>query len=300
MAILIDIRRDNLLLHLLFKSLFELSRTRVDYLAHLTGRGPPEPIGPWPSKPVDAIVRYVDETPPLRGPALEALRARIVRTLQTYGVPLSTADLQTIARFHSRFIEEGASLRFNTTGRAPQFDYPTYRDLLLEVDTTGAQRGFLASEESFQFVKALQARHLVVPIVGDLSGSSALAAVGRFLQTRGERVSSFYTSNVEYYLFRQGTFDRFIGNLTGLPRAGNAVVIRSVFGGGLTPPRPGYNSVSLTQPIQALLNGYARGQFRQYRELTLGELTLGSGLYFWRRVNRSCPRRQPKLTRRQK
>ena len=38
LAILIDIRRDNLLLHLLFKALFAEARTRAAYLAMLTGR----------------------------------------------------------------------------------------------------------------------------------------------------------------------------------------------------------------------------------------------------------------------
>ena len=38
---IVDVRRDNLLLHLLFKSLFTLARTRVEYLAMLLGRPVP-------------------------------------------------------------------------------------------------------------------------------------------------------------------------------------------------------------------------------------------------------------------
>src|SRR5437868_7743019 len=37
-AFIIDIRRDNILLHLFFKALFQLSRTREDYLSMLFGR----------------------------------------------------------------------------------------------------------------------------------------------------------------------------------------------------------------------------------------------------------------------
>ena len=44
-AFIIDIRRDNLLQHLLFKSLFVLSRNRVEYLSLLFGRPPPEDAG---------------------------------------------------------------------------------------------------------------------------------------------------------------------------------------------------------------------------------------------------------------
>src|ERR1700741_3433145 len=40
-AYIIDIRRDNLLLHLLFKAIFARAPDRVTYLALLTGRSPP-------------------------------------------------------------------------------------------------------------------------------------------------------------------------------------------------------------------------------------------------------------------
>ena len=51
--------------------------------------------------------------------------------------------------------------------------------------------------------------------------------------------------------------------------APHAVIIRSVFGGGGVRPLPGYLSSSILQPVQQLLDGYARGQFRQYFELTV-------------------------------
>src|SRR6478735_5743887 len=40
-AFIVDVRRDNLLLHLLFKALFAQARTRVDYLSLLFGRAAP-------------------------------------------------------------------------------------------------------------------------------------------------------------------------------------------------------------------------------------------------------------------
>src|SRR5262245_12558489 len=52
-AFIIDIRRDNLLLHLLFKALFAASRTRVEYLALLTGRAPPDHIDSWRDDPLE-------------------------------------------------------------------------------------------------------------------------------------------------------------------------------------------------------------------------------------------------------
>ncbi len=265
-AFMLDIRRDNLLLHLLFKSLFAMAHTRVEYLALLFGRPPPDPAGAWATKPIEALAAHIDAARPLSATALAALRARVSEQLATTSVPLSAADRETIARFHGQFIAAGLSLQFNSTGRAPQFGYPTYRDLMLEVDRAGTQRSFLASEADFQFVKGLQDRDLVIPVVGNLAGPSALAAIGKSIVRRGERLSAFYASNVEFYLFREGSFARFIDNLRQVPRSDRAVVIRSVFGGAGS-PAPGYNSASLIQPIGVLVDGFAKGQFREYWEL---------------------------------
>jgi hypothetical protein len=105
----------------------------------------------------------------------------------------------------------------------------------------------------------LQARNMVIPVVGDLSGRGALVAIGRWLREHNERLSVIYASNVEFYLFREGTFPRFVDNLSRLPRADRAVLVRSVFGGG--------SSVSLTQPVSELVDGFAAGRYRGYWEL---------------------------------
>src|SRR5688572_13822122 len=93
-AFMIDVRRDNLLLHLLFKALFELSRTRIDYLAQLTGRPVPADIEAWRGAPVDRLVAYIDGSP--AGSAVTALRARVDEAIARTGVPLSAADRATI------------------------------------------------------------------------------------------------------------------------------------------------------------------------------------------------------------
>jgi hypothetical protein len=270
LAIVIDIRRENLLLHLLFKALFAEARTRVEYLALLTGRPVPRALAGWRGRPIDAIVEYIDRTRPVPDADLRATRARLVRVIDSFGVALSHSDRAIIERFHRRFIAEGLSLQFNTTGRPPQYDYPDWRTLLLEVDRGGTQRSYLASEDDFQFVKRLQKEDRIVPVVGDLGGKSALAAVARFLSQSDLRVAAFYTSNVEFYLFSDGRFTEFIANLRRLPRLPDGLIVRSVFraGGAGAVRLPGYNSASLTQPIETLVDGYASGRFRTYRDLT--------------------------------
>jgi hypothetical protein len=260
-AYVVDVRRDNLLLHLLFKALFARSRTRVEYLAQLTGRPVPADIEPWRAAPVDRLVAHVDGSAAVPA-AVDRLRKALDQAIAAMGVPLSPEDRATIDRFHRRFIADGLSLMFQSTGRPPQSYNPTLRDLLRETDESGRQASYLASEDAFQFVKGLQARDLVIPVVGDLSGPSAVAAIGRALEARRERLSAFYVSNVEFYLYRAGTFPRFVANLGKLPHLPNAVVIRSIFGRGAA-ARPGDASVNQLQAIDELLREHAAGRGRQ-------------------------------------
>jgi hypothetical protein len=265
-AFIIDVRRDNLLLHLLFKSLFALSRTRVEYLALLLARPVPTSLEGWKGAPVDELVGRVD-TAPLPATGVDAIRARVDGAIRRFGVPLSAQDRGTIDRFHRRFIEAGLSLQFQSTGRSPQRHYPTYRDLLLETDSEGRPGNYLASEDAFQFVKQLQARDLVVPVVGDLAGPAALASIGRAIRARGETLSAIYTSNVEFYLFRDGRFPRFVSNLKDLRVSDRSVLIRSAFNSYRTAPRRGSGSISIVHTVRDLLDGFAAGRFRRYDEL---------------------------------
>ena len=265
MAFIVDVRRDNMLLHLLFKALFAESRTRVEYLAQLLGRPVPADLQPSRTAPVDRLVAYVDGAAPL--PAVADLRRRLDAAVARTGVPLSAADRATIDRFHRRFIADGLSLRFESTGRPPQSYNPTLRDLLRETDATGRQANYLAAEDAFQFVKRLQAEDLIVPVTGDLSGPTAIAAIGRLLAGRRESVSAFYVSNVEFYLFGAGRFPQFVANLERLPRTRSTVLIRSVFGRFAASTRAADASASSLQPLDDLLREHAAGRIRSYADI---------------------------------
>jgi hypothetical protein len=262
-AFIVDVRRDNLLLHLLFKSLFGLARTRVEYLCMLLGRAAPSNLEAWRNAPLDRIVAHA-EGPGLGAGPVAVLRAKVDAAIARMGVSLSRDDRATIDRFHRRFIEAGTALRFQSTGRPPQSHYPSYGDLLLERDPDGQHANYLASEEHFQFIKSLQQRNLVIPVVGDLGGPRALAAIGTLLQQRKERLAAFYTSNVEFYLFSDGKFTAFVNNLNRLPRAPRSVIIRSVFGRYAW---PGGGSSSRLQPVAELVEGFGKGRFQYYGEL---------------------------------
>ena len=269
-AFIVDIRRDNLLLHLLFKALFSMSSTRVAYMSQLFGRPVPEPLASWQDADVMRLVGHIDGTLPTPEDT-ERLRARTDVVIRSFGVPLSAEDMATIDRFHRAFIARGLSLRFEVTGRVPLPGYyPSYRDLLVETDREGHLGNFLAAESDFQFVKGLEARDLVIPVVGDLGGTKALPAIGDLLTARGERVSAFYASNVEFYLSGSGTFRRFLDNLARLPRTPRSVLIRAIFGGYILPQSvPGYTSTSLVQGIKELLDGFSTGKYQGYDDLLM-------------------------------
>ena len=268
-AFLVDIRRDNLLLHLLFKALFWMSGTRAEYVSLLFGRTAPEDLDAWREADLGRLVAYIESAAPSE-PATARLRARVDATIRSFGVPLSETDFATLDRFHRSFISEGLSLTFSIAGSTPRGYYPTYRELLLETDRQGGSWNFLASEDDFQFVRSLERRDLVVPVVGDLGGPVALNAIGRLLAARDEPVSAFYVSNVEYYLAGEGRLQSFLDNLARLPHTERSVLIRSVFGGYVLPQSaPGYFSTSLVQPIDELLEGFSSGRYRRYDDLLL-------------------------------
>jgi hypothetical protein len=254
-AFLIDVRRDNLLLHLLFKALFAMSDTRADYLCHLFGRRLQPPPDQWAGANLERIVAQLDAVPPRDDVAV--LRRQVDAQIARAGLALSAQDFSTIDRFHRSFIDNGLSLRFHSHGRAPRSYYPSYRELLLETDREGHPGNFLASESGFQFVKRLQQHDRIIPVVGNLAGPSALVSIGRAIRQRGEQVSAFYTSNVELYLFQDAVFPRYIENLASVPRNSRSVVIRAIFSGFavVTGPGspPGYASMSQVQPIDAVL-----------------------------------------------
>ena len=267
-AFIVDIRRDNLLLHLLFKAIFAASRNRVEYVSLLTGRPAPDRVETWRDASIERIVAYIDETKPTAAATAGEDVERLHAAIRRYGVPVSAKELQTIDRFHAAFIEEGLSLRFHSTGRPSRAYYPTYRDLLLETDRRGKKLCFLASEDDFEFVKALEARDAVIPVVGDLSGPHAVAAIGQWMAQRGLRLSAFYVSNVENYLFRDGVYARYVENLKRLPHSERSLIIRAIFGGyNLPDSAPGYYSTSTVQNFNELLANCAAGRCRSYADL---------------------------------
>lgn len=270
-AFMIDIRRDNLLMHLMFKALFQRSRNRLEYLSRWTGRSVPQDVARWSSAPIDSILLMVDSLPV---DSTGAETDSIIAAVRRYGVPLLPPDTATIRRFHAEFVRLGLDLRFTSTGRAPRFYYPTLRQLILERDLEGNRAGYLATEAAWGVVRDLEARDRIIPVVGDLAGSTAFPAIGREIAARGERVSALYVSNVEMYLWRDGSFPVFATNAARLPRDPRSVIIRSFFGGGFGQShplnRPDHMSTQLVQTLDDFARREARGWSSYWELVTQG------------------------------
>ena len=269
-AYMIDLRRDNLLQHLLYKALFDLSRNRAEYLALLLARPVPGNIASWDRRGIDQIIAYMDSVTPRRE-VFDSTRAAVARKAVGYGIPLDAQDLETIGRIHGRFAGSGLDLQYESLNRPSRRNYPTFRELILERDLDGNQANYFVSEDDFQFVKSLHAKNLIVPVVGNLAGDHALRAVGRDIAARGERVSTLYVSNVEFYLMREGAFEAFADNVKTLPRNERSVVIRSYFNGPYTYGHPqwvpGYFSTQILQTLESLVTEYSRGGYSTYLDL---------------------------------
>jgi len=267
-ALMIDIRRDNLLQHLLFKALFARSHNRVEYLCAFFGKPLPKTKG-WESKGIKELVEYIDGTAS-DVKLFEKTLKEVRQEVQRYGIPLSQTDLETIGKVQRAFFTAGLDIRYSSYHRPPRSIYPPYRELLLETDLAGNQNNYFNSEEEFQFLKKLEDQDMIVPIVGDLSGPQAVKAIGQYIAEIKEHVSAFYVSNVEFYLQRQGTFDKFIENLRTLPIDNRSVMIRSYFNyyaPAHPQAEPNHFSTQLMQRIDDLLKQCAAGECESYNDI---------------------------------
>lgn len=267
-AIIIDIRRDNLLQHLLFKALFARSRNRIEYMCTYFGKPFPKTKG-WENRSAKDLVEYIDGTAS-DATLFERTLKEVRRDVQKFGIPLSQSDLETIAKVQRAFFGAGLDIKYSSYHRPPRSIYPPYRDLLLETDLAGQQQNYLNSEGDFQFIKKLEDQDMIIPVVGDLSGPQAVRAIGQYIVEIKERVSAFYVSNIEFYLQRQGTFDRFVENLKTLPIDNRSVIIRSYFNyyaPAHPQAEPNHFSTQLMERIDDLIKQCAGGECDSYNDI---------------------------------
>lgn len=257
LAIIVDIRRDNMLTHLFFKALFELSDNRLVFLQNLFARDVDGADATAGDVDVLQLMQQVSEAVVVDPTVQQAIREAVLQQVRQSGVALEEADFVKIGQIHAEFIEKGPALRFTSHGRAPQSYYPTYAQLITETTLSGEYVSFLAEEAYFQRLKKMQEENRVVPVVGDFAEDYALPAIGKYLKEQGLTVHAFYTSNVEFYLMRGQKINKFAANVAQLPLGAQSIFIRSYFNrwrAGHPLSVPGYGSTQLMQPVATMLS----------------------------------------------
>lgn len=213
MAFVVDIRRENRDLHLLYKALFTLASDRADFVSRLFSR--PRPAGLGSSSSVQEILtRYAGVAPSLDQFNRNTALVRDL-LLKQHGFPLTEPELAWIDRVFKAFYTSGPEIQFWETSDTKALN-PTYRQLMIARDAFGRSRSFLASEDGFAFVKDLQSKNMIVPVVGDFGGPSAIRRIGDYVRARSEVVHAFYGSNVGVYLTNKQTY-AFCMSLATLP-----------------------------------------------------------------------------------
>jgi hypothetical protein len=268
-AFLVDIRRQAVIQHLMYKALFHLSKDRVEFLARLLSRRLAGKNAPDIHSSLSELMEYFSSAP-ANASYYSSNLAEIERTIQSeFEFPLSKEDRNSLTGIYKSFYAEGLdqSFKFNFSRRG-RFGagMPSLRDLIELTDPNGKPGNFLAVNEDYQFVRDLQEKNRIIPIVGDFAGRKAFRAIADYLRQHSYAVNVFYTSNVEMYLFENDVFAKFIENVKALPITPGSLFIRSAQSQYLN-PYPDYRMATLLQYISVFLKDQKSGRYPNYPAL---------------------------------
>lgn len=265
LAFITDIRRQNMLLHLMYKALFELSDNRAEFLSKLFSRPMPRSL-PKNAAP-DALFESLRSQTADWEAAKRNLDALLDHLRRRHRFALGVEDSRTIEHVYNQFVTAGPDIRYSSTNGPGFRRFPSYSDLMRQTDEEGSRHSYIASEEHFQIIKTLETDNRIVPLVGDFAGDKALRSVGRFLRRHGATVTAFYTSNVEFYLFQSDDWKKFFNTVAGMPLDRESLFIRAYFNNWGNWSNPGGSvtrSETLLDGMSGLIAEFEAGRIRDY------------------------------------
>ena len=265
MAFIVDIRRQAVMQHLMFKAMFELARDRADFISLLFAR--PRPAG---IDSTTGIQKIWDLYWPVRTDSATGMSTarRIEDQLtRTHGFKFTkeeTGQLESVMQAF-QYYGPAISTRGAPGGRGGGNAGGFWQMTGASLDGSGQPQSFLSSEDNYRYVKGLHEKNLIVAVSGDFGGPKAIRAIGAWLKEQHAEVSAFYVSNVEQYLFGDGKERAFYDNVATLPVNPKSVFIRPYsmrrfggygYGGGGAPG----GAVRSLCPIEAFLRTVAAGR----------------------------------------
>ena len=267
-AFIVDIRRQNMLQHLMYKALIEMSSDRAEFLALLFSRT--WSIAPPPGLEADSLFTMLADLPRDSTQYLANLRAIFDRLTKEHRFTLDSEDSASLQYVYTAFFNAGMALTYSSNSiRGFSRGMPTYRMLMTATDADGLNRSYMGSDAAFAVLKDLQHRNLIVPLTGDFAGPRALRAVGDWLREHEATIDVFYVSNVEQYLFQQtDAWRQFYANVFTMPRDRDALFIRSVSNRGMRRNQHPYaRSSSVTSQIDEVLGLFRTGRLHSYADI---------------------------------
>jgi hypothetical protein len=268
LAFVIDIRRQNMLELLMYKALFEMSPNRADFVSNLFSRVRPEGLD-TKTTPAALFAAYQNAKTDadLYAKNLQAIKASMTK----HGYSLSSEDLGNIEKVYQVFMRGGPGIDYVFSSATPPGlgRPPTYAQVMNMTDITGRNSSFLANEENYLYVREMQRKNLIVPLVGDFAGPAVIRNVARYLTDRKATVAVFYISNVETYL-DETQKQAFYANVTALPVDSSSMLIRHILGNparGLSWWRPGMTNVSTVAPMSEFINAFKSGRRPTFQEI---------------------------------
>jgi hypothetical protein len=262
MAFILDIRRQNMLLHLMYKALIESSDSRDEFLSKLFSRvRPPKLDRGLPAGDLLDAYDRAEASEPLYTKNLGEIFDRLEHR---HGFILNGEDRRGIIFVYRSFFNDGPGLRYSVPQVASGRYFPTYAELMVQTDRAGHNHGYLGSEENFRAIRELEKNNMVVPVVGDFGGPQAIRKIGDYLREHGSTLTYFYTSNVEQYLFQSDAWMRFFSNVGTMPLDDHSTFIRAYFLGLRSIQTLGPRSDTLLAPITDQLAAFRAGQIQTY------------------------------------
>ncbi|MDQ6831075.1 MAG: hypothetical protein M3081_19610 [Gemmatimonadota bacterium] len=274
-AFIFDIRRQNMLQHLLYKALIERSADRAEFISRLFSRPRPPKLDGNAS--ADTLFATFDKISADSAFFQKNVAMVTDQLVKRHGFALSADDLRAIEYVYTAFFIGGPELTYSFAAPgsgAPGMGMfgrrmPTFESLMIENDGQGEQRSYLASEANFRVLRDMETNNLLVPVVGDFAGDKAIRTVGQYLKQHNATVTAFYLSNVEQYLFRQNDdWKKFFTNVGALPLDASSTFIRSVFNfsGGFrdTLPRGGPRSTTMLASMAQQVRAFTDGRLQTY------------------------------------
>src|SRR5437762_13339646 len=264
-AFIFGIRRENMLEHLIYKAVFEMSANRAEFISRLFSRGTPGGLSDKStvSELFEAFGR-VPRDAQLFTQNLQAMKDHLMKDRRFL---LTRQDQSAIDGVYRTFFDAGPGIPYPGRNFGGFFYGGSYADLMTATDDDGQPRSYLASEDNFQFLREMHKQNLIVPLVGDFAGTKAIRAAAGYLKEHQATVTTFYTSNVEQYLFEQADdWQRFYTNLATLPLDSSSTLIRSSHfaPAGARLRRVRSNYVMLWSSIADLVKAFKEGRIQNY------------------------------------